>query len=242
MQTVELNERKISFQVAESYKILRSNVEFSGENVRVICLTSAIPNDGKSTTSFELAKSFAQSGKSTLLIDADLRKSVMKKVVTKGSTTQFGLSHLLIGKASFMEAVCETDIPNFSVIFSGPFPPNPSELLGSQRFHALIEEAKASFDYIIIDTPPIGSVIDSAVISRCCDGVVLVMRSGAVSYRFAQRIKAQMENAGAKILGCVLNGVDMSGKGYGKYGKYGRYYQKYYGAYYGSYSGTHSEK
>ena len=126
------------------------------------------------------------------------------------------------------ETICSTTIANFYVIFAGAFPPNPSELLGGEKFRALLEAAQKTFDMIIVDTPPVGSVIDAAVVSRVCDGVVLVLRDGAVSRRFAQRVKEQLDAAGAKILGCVLNDIKFSGNRY-----YSRYYGKHYGDYYG---------
>ena len=111
-------------------------------------------------------------------------------------------------------------------MFSGPIPPNPSELLSNKRFQSLIEKAREEYDVVIIDTPPLGSVIDAAVIAKHCDGAVLVIASGAVSYRFARRIKEQIEMTGCPILGCVLNKVKVNDKGY-----YGKYYGEYYHSY-----------
>lgn len=233
MQNIEVNKTELDFRAKEAFKTLRTNIEFSGDDIRVIGITSATPNEGKSSVSFQLAISFAQAGKKTLLIDADLRKSVMKSRYKKGKI-RYGLTNCLVGRHTFEETLCTTGIPGFHMIFAGPVPPNPSELLGNRKFEKLIEEAKADYDMIIIDTPPVGSVIDAAVVSKYTDGMVVVMESGAISYRFARKIKEQLEVAGAKVLGVILNKVDMSGKGY--YGKYyGRYYGKYYGKYYGNY-------
>ncbi|WP_298034541.1 CpsD/CapB family tyrosine-protein kinase [uncultured Dysosmobacter sp.] len=228
MQTVNIRANRMPYQVQEAFKTLRSNVEFSGNDMRAICVTSALPNDGKSTVSFELACAFAESGRSTLLIDADLRKSVMRRNIAGG--VEFGLTHFLIGKAQFDEAVCETNVRGLHILFAGQFPPNPSELLGSKRFQSLVAQARKAYDVVIIDTPPVGSVIDAAVVSRTCDGVVLVLRDRTISYRLAQQIQTQLNQAGAKILGVVLNGVDLSSNRY-----YGHYYGKYYGSYYGNY-------
>ena len=233
MQDIEINRAELDFRAKEAFKTLRTNIEFSGEDMQVIGITSTTPNEGKSSVSFELAVSFAQAGKKTLLIDADLRKSVMKNKYKRGKI-RYGLTNCLVGRKEMEEAICCTDVNGFYMIFSGPVPPNPSELLGNRKFERLIEEARKEYDMIIIDTPPVGSVIDAAVISKKCDGMVVVMESGAISYRFAKKIKEQLEVAEAKVLGVVLNKVDMSGKGY--YGKYyGRYYGKYYGKYYGNY-------
>lgn len=210
------------YELLESFKTLRTNIEFCGDQVKAICVTSALPGDGKSTVSYNLARAFAESGRSTLLIDADLRKSVMRKRICRSGDTGSGLSYYLIGKKRLGETVCVTDCPNLHVIFSGMFPPNPSELLGSSRFVNLVELAKKKYSIVIIDTPPIGSVIDASIVARACDGSVLVLKDSAISYGFAQRCKEQLEASKAPILGCVLNDVDR---------KTNRYYSHYYKAY-----------
>lgn len=229
MQKISIQIPQKSFPVEEAIKTLRSNIDFSGENIRAVCVTSALPGDGKSTVSYELACSFAQNGRRVLLIDADMRKSVMRKFVTEGDARN-GLTHLLAGKAGIDDVMCQTNLKNLFLIFAGQFPPNPSELLSSRMFRTLITTAKEKLDMVIVDTPPVGSVIDAAVVSRVCDGAVLILRDGAVSYRLAQRVRAQLDAAGVRILGCVLNEVDISAN---------RYYGHYYGKYYGKYYGTH---
>lgn len=228
MQQIELKKDELDYKSKEAYKTLRTNVEFSGDNIRVVAVTSCTPNEGKSSIAYELAMSFAQNGKKTLLIDADLRKSVMIRKHFKGKV-RYGLVHYLVGKYKFDDVCCETNVKNLYMAFAGPVPPNPSELLGNQRFKTLLDEAKEQYDMIIVDTPPLGSVIDSAIVAKQCDGVMLVIASGEISYRFAQKVKEQLEKAECRILGCILNKVDMS-KG-GKYGYYGKYYGKYYGTY-----------
>ena len=227
---VTLKEVSDDIPFQESMKTLRTNIEFSGaeDEVKVVCVTSALPNDGKSTISYNLARAFAESGKKTLLIDADMRKSVMRKQIVKAGGTSDGLSNFLVGRASYEDSLCVTSVKNLYIMFAGTFPPNPSELLGSARFRQLIDGVKKVYSVVVIDTPPIGSVIDAAVTAKVSDGLVLVLRSGSVSYRFAKRCREQLEATGTKILGCVLNDVDMHS---GKY--YGNYYGKYYGAYYG---------
>lgn len=125
-----------------------------------------------------------------------------------------------------------TNIPRFNIIYAGTVPPNPAELLGAEYFKRVLTAVKKVYDYIIIDTPPLGSVIDSAVIADECDGSIIVMESGAISYRFAQEVKEQLEKCDCPILGVILNKVDMSKQGY-----YGKYYGKHYGKYYGKYYG-----
>ena len=236
MQSAKLHfsQSENNYQIKEAYKTLRSNIEFSGQNVRIISVTSCTPSEGKTTVAMALARAFAEAGKKTILVDADMRKSVLVGRYRTGSV-RLGLTHCLVGRERLSSVICETDTPNLYVVFSGPVPPNPSELLGGRIFEKVLENMKQVFDYVIIDTPPLGSVIDAAVVSKQCDGTVMVIESNSISYRFAQRVKDQLDKAGAKILGVVLNKVDISGKGY--YGHYGNYYGKYYGKYYGNYYG-----
>ena len=225
-----------NYQQKEAYKTLRSNVEFSGQDVRAISITSCTPGEGKTSVAMALARAFAEAGKKTVLVDADMRKSVMVGRYKTG-TVRLGLTHCLVGREKLSSVICETDVPNLYIVFSGPVPPNPSELLGGRIFGKVLDNMKNVFDYVIIDTPPLGSVIDAAVVSKQCDGTIMVIEDNAISYRFAQRVKDQLDKAGAKLLGVVLNKVDMSGKGY--YGHYGNYYGRYYGKYYGKYYGQY---
>lgn len=225
---VTLRPGRKGYEIQEAFKTLRTNIDFSGENIKAVCITSALPGDGKSTVSYHLARAFAESGRRTLLLDADLRKSVMRKMACEDGDPGQGLTYYLAGRRRYEETVCTTNLQTLNIIFSGQFPPNPSELLGTRRFANLIERTKKEYAVIIIDTPPMGSVIDAAVVARVCDGAVLVLKDGAVSYRLAQRCKSQLEAAKVPILGCVLNDVELSSSRY-----YGHYYRSYYGRYYG---------
>ncbi len=224
MQELILRKENQDFRITEAFKMLRTNIEFSGEDVKVIAFTSTTPNEGKSTVTYNLAQTFAEAGKKVLLIDADLRKSVMKQRVKKGKT-RYGLTHYLTGMKTLDEVLCKTDVGNLYLCMSGPVPPNPSELLSGKRFASMIEAARKVFDFIIVDTPPIGSVIDASIAAQPCDGVVMVVRSGMTSYRFVRKARASLEMAHCKILGYVLNGIDISKKS--------SYHGKYYGHYYG---------
>lgn len=226
MQQLYLYNDDLSFRTREAYKTLRSNIEFSGKNIRTITVTSCTPNEGKSEVSFELSRSFAQNQNHVLMIDADLRKSAMREHIRSGKV-RYGLSNYLVGQCSMEDAICETDEEGFDIMLAGPATPTPSELLNSDTFTELLKKAKEQYDYVIVDSPPLGSVIDSAIIGKKCDGTILVLSSGTISYRFAQTVQNQLVRAGCRILGCVLNKVDMDGKKgyYGKY--YGKYYEKY---------------
>ena len=208
----------------EAYKTLRTNLEFSGSDNKAIVLTSSTPNEGKSTVSIGLALALVESGKRVLFVDADLRKSVL---VGRHKVTEEvkGLSHYLSGQADLNDVICRTQEPGLFVIFAGVVPPNPSELLGQKRFAHLVESGKANYDYVIIDAPPLGSVIDAAVIAKVCDASVLVVAAKTVSYKFVRTVKEQLEKTECPILGVVLNKVDM---------KQNKYYGKYYGNYYGN--------
>ena len=220
--------KKLDFVSNEAYKTLRTNITFCGEDVRVIAVTSSNPNEGKTNVTFNLARAFAEDNKRILFIDADIRKSVLEARLGADQEVK-GLSHYLTGKAELKDIVYGTNIDHMDFIGAGPVAPNPSELLGNQKFQRLLEWARSEYQYVMIDCPPIGSVIDAAVVARQCDGAVYVIESEATSWRLAQRGKEQLEKTGCKILGAVLNKVEMSGKRYG----YGKYYGKYYGRYYG---------
>jgi len=215
--------KKGDYNYEEAIKTLRTNIQFCGSNIKVIMLESAIPNEGKSSMSFSLASSLAQIGKKVLFIDADIRKSVMVSRYQLDKEVN-GLSQFLSGQKSKEEVLYETNLNNLSIVFSGPYSPNPAELLEETMFSLLIQAARAEYDYIIIDTPPMLNLIDGAIIANHCDGAVLVIESGKVSYRVEQKIKKQLEKSGCRILGVILNKVNMeSSRYYGNYKKYKKY-------------------
>ena len=226
MESIEVKIPPLDRRTEEAFKTLRTNLQFCGKDIKSIALTSCTPNEGKSSVSLQLARSLSENGKRVLFIDADLRKSV---IVSRCQVSQNvkGFSHYLSGQCAFTEAVYMTNVKNLHMIFAGPVPPNPAELLGSNAFKIVIEKMKTVYDYIIIDTPPLGSVIDAAVIANECDGSILVVKSGEISRRFARKIVDQLRMADCPILGAILNSVDMKKNSYGNY--YGKYYGKYYG-------------
>ena len=225
--TISLSELQNDYQSMEAYKSLRTNIQFCGNDKKTLLFTSCTPNEGKSSVTLNLACSMAETGKKVILIDCDLRKSVIYGKITVKEETP-GLAHYLSRQASLKDVVCSTNIKNLYMILPGPVPPNPAELLGNAYFDNMLATLREIYDYVIIDSPPLGSVIDSAVIAQKCDGAVLVLESGAVGRRFVQSVKRQLEKTGCPILGVILNKVDLKKQGY--YGKqYGKYYGKYYG-------------
>lgn len=210
------------FQTAESMKTLRTNLMYCGEDVRAVALTSFSASEGKSTIAFQLAVSLAQTGKRVLLMDTDLRKSVLaSRLRVRGKVE--GLTHYLSGMANVGDLLCQTDVHGLYIMFAGARVPNASEALGSKRFKKLIPALKDNFDYIIVDTAPVGQVVDCAVVAPVLDGVLMVIDATRNSYKLERRIKAQLEKSGSRVLGAILNRVDFKDK-HGYYGKaYGGY-------------------
>ncbi len=233
-QLARIKEIPDDYNFNEAIKTLRTNLQFSGKSIRTVMLTSSMPNEGKSSVSFALAHALAQIGKRTVLVDADIRKSILiDQFELPGE--YYGLSQYLSGQCNLTDMIYETDQEGLNVIFSGPYSPNPAELLEEELCGQMFEELKQFYDYIIVDTPPMAKVIDGAILACHCDGVVMVVESGSISYHLEQRVKSQLEKTGCRLLGVVLNKLDIhSDRYYGKYGRYGKYAK--YGEYgYGEY-------
>lgn len=223
----------LDFKTKEAYKTLRTNVQFCGDDVKVISITSCVSNEGKSMVSFNLAVSIAETGKKVLFIDADLRKSVLigRYKINKAIK---GLTQYLSGVEELDSVKYTTNVENLDMILSGPVPPNPAELLNNEKFTALVEITKKEYDYVVIDTPPIGQVIDPAIVAQQTDGVIFLVSQANVSYKYAQKQIEQLKRSGCRILGAVLNKVDPEGKGSYYGGYYGKYYKGKYGYGYGN--------
>ena len=215
----------------EAYKVLRTNIQFCGKDVKTIAITSTGTNEGKTTISTHLAASLAELGKQVLLVDTDMRKSVMAGRYTN-VTRPRGLSELLSGQCSVADALYEVEGRSMSVVFSGQYPPNPAELLSSSYFDQFLASAREIYDYILLDTAPLGMVVDAAVVASKCDGAVLVI-GGEVRYPQAQEVLDMLKKSGCRILGAVMNQVNSKQKSY--YNRYGEYKYKYrkYGTKYG---------
>ncbi|EFR44549.1 tyrosine-protein kinase [Streptococcus pseudoporcinus] len=219
------SKRDLFLAAEEYYNSIRTNIQFSGRDLRVIVLTSVQPGEGKSTSSINLAVSFANAGFKTLLIDADIRNSVMSGTF-KSDEKYEGLSSYLSGNADLSHVISHTNISNLMIIPAGQVPPNPTTLLQNNNFNYMIDTLREVFDYIIIDTPPIGLVIDSAIVAQKADASVLVTEAGVIKRRFVQKAKEQMEQSGAQFLGVILNKVEHTVDSYGSYGSYGNYGKK----------------
>ncbi len=231
MRTIELTlEENNNYFVREAFNTLRTNILFSGKDIKSIVITSCFAHEGKTTISFETARSLAESGKRVLLIDADLRKSVMVSRITKERGI-LGLSQLLSGQVSMEDVIYHTQFTGLDIVFSGPYPPNPTELVGSAEFKELVQTQRKNYDYVLVDAAPLGLVIDAAVMASVCDGAIMVVNMGHVKYRMAQNVKDQLEKSGCRVLGVVLNQVDRK-KGGVKTDTYykSRYDAGYYGA------------
>lgn len=223
-----VDQRKENYHYEEALKTLRTNIQFAGAEITSILVTSCYPNEGKSDIVSQLAKEMGKAGKKVLLLDADIRKSTFIQIFQIEGEIK-GLSQYLSGQVAVRDILYTTNYENVDMIFAGPVAPNPSELLEGKLFAHLVERLSQRYDYILIDTPPMASVIDAAIVGGVCDGAILVIEDGMVGYRTAQKVKAQLEKSGSRVLGAVLNKVEMK-KGkyysydkYGKYSKYGRY-------------------
>ncbi|VQX97401.1 capsular polysaccharide biosynthesis protein Cps14D [Streptococcus pneumoniae] len=227
MPTLEIAQKKLEFikKAEEYYNALCTNIQLSGDKLKVISVTSVNPGEGKTTTSVNIARSSARAGYKTLLIDGDTRNSVISGVF-KSREKITGLTEFLSGTADLSYGLCDTNIENLFVVQSGSVSPNPTALLQSKNFNDMIETLRKYFDYIIVDTPPVGIVIDAVIITQKCDASILVTATGEANKRDVQKAKQQLEQTGKLFLGVVLNKLDISVDKYGVYASYGNYGKK----------------
>lgn len=227
MPVLGISKKKLGLAIKaeEYYNALRTNIQLSGNNLKVISITSVKPGEGKSTTSTNIAWAFARAGYKTLLIDADIRNSVMSGVF-KSREKITGLTEFLSGTTDLSQGLCDTNVENLFVIQAGSVSPNPTALLQSENFSTMLDTLRKYFDYIIVDTAPIGVVIDAAIITQKCDAFVLVTAAGETNRRDVQKAKGQLEQTEKPFLGVVLNKLNTSVEKYGSYGTYGNYGKK----------------
>lgn len=202
----------------EDYRGLRTSLMYSmaGSSPRTVMVTSPGPGEGKTTTCANLGVVLAQAGKSTLVVDCDLRKPMVHKVF---SLRNFhGIVSLLVGEEGMGGVMQEGLLVGFSIITSGPLTPNPAELLSSSRFSRFLGEARGQFDYVLIDVPPVESVSDPAVVATHCDGTLLVIDTKSTRKGAVKQSVHTLESVGGRVLGTVMNNVKSDKKGYYYYG------------------------
>lgn len=223
----KLFQKNIDFTVSEQYKLLRTNLSFTlPEDVKcaIIGVTSSMRGEGKSTTSVNLSYALAQSGKKVLLIDGDLRlPSVAKKMKLENTK---GLSNMLFDYDSQqLEEYKSQYLDNWYIVPAGEFPPNPSELLGSRKLGRLLDRLSESFDYIVIDFPPVNIVSDALAASKHITGMILVVKEDYTEKKELEACIRQLKLSDVNVLGCLFNGAKSGKKSNGKYKKY---YKSYY--------------
>lgn len=206
--------------IAEAYRGIRTSIEFANidKEIKVITVTSSKQNEGKSTVISNIGASFANLDKKVLLLEGDLRNPSIHRMVNISNI--HGLTDLLLGNKSFAECVHTTDVKNLHVLTCGAVPPNPSEMLASKRMKELVEELREYYDYIFIDSPPIGVVTDAGIISSYSDGCIFVVGAKECDVEEAKVSKERLEKLGVNILGCVLNKFEAEGSEYSYYSYY----------------------
>ncbi len=211
--------------VSEAYRTLRTNLQFSkvDEKLKTILVTSSGPKEGKSTTAANLAIAMAQAGNKVVLVDADLRRPVVHSIF--GQEKDSGVTNYLMDAIPYEELAKKTFMDNLFIITSGILPPNPSELISSHKMEGLLEKLKQDFDIILFDSPPVIAVTDAAILSTKVDGVIIIVSSGQTNRDALLRSQSLLDNVGARVLGFLLNNVDVEGT-------YGSYYYYYYHNYY----------
>lgn len=207
--------------IAEAYRSIRTNIEFSNidKNIKIITITSTQPNEGKSTVISNLAAAFANlENKRVLILDGDLRNPSVHKMF--GVSNLNGITDILLGEKDVDKCIEKTKIKGLDILKVGKVPPNPSEMLQSNKMRNFIEVIKEYYDYVFIDAPPVGVVSDASIISQYSDGVILLVGSNETDIDAAKVSKERLENVGANILGVVLNKFESEGSAYGYYGYY----------------------
>jgi len=219
-----------SFYVREAYKTLRTNITFSmaHDKCKKFLVTSSLAAEGKSTNCVNIAITFAETGAKVCLIDCDLRRPNLHRLFNENASP--GMSNYLVGLSGMDEVIRHSKYPTLDYICSGDIPPNPAELLGSERFGQLISEIENKYDYIIIDTCPVNIVTDTTILSKLIPEVIMVALQNSTEKDALKDAVNQLEFAGAKIIGFILNGVEYNYKGGYKY-RYGRKYYKFGGRY-----------
>jgi non-specific protein-tyrosine kinase len=211
--------------VVEAFRALRTNIQFTSVDrpVRSLLVTSAVPVEGKSTVSANLAVVMAQAGLRVLLVDCDLRRPSVHKLFDQ--TNRVGLTDMMLqASAQWDSAAQPTQTANLSILSSGSLPPNPAELLGSERLRQLLDRLRSNYDMVILDSPPMLPITDATVLARVVDGVLLVVDTGVTRVGAVLQSKELLERVGGRLIGVVMNKV---AKGVGGYSHYYHYYDQY---------------
>jgi len=210
--------------ITESLRAIRTSITFStpDKQIQRMLITSAGPQEGKSTTVINLGIIFAQSGKTVCLVDSDLRRPRIHRAF--GLEKNLGLTNLIVGEAEVEDVLVDSGVPNLTLLLCGPIPPNPSELLGSPKMHEIVDKLSERFDIVLYDSPPVVAVTDAVVLSRMMDGVVLIVKTGKTTIDMAIKAKNQLTDVGSHLVGAVLNDFNLRGEGYRYYYYYYRYY------------------
>ena len=209
---------------AECCRSIRTNILFMSPDrpLRIMVITSPSPQEGKTTTAINLGVTMAEAGSRVLIVDTDMRRPRLHR--SFGVPNQTGISTVIVGKATLEEAIKHTDVPNLDVLPCGPVPPNPSELLHTDRFGVVLADMARLYDRIILDSPPTSAVTDPAVLGNLADGVVLIIKAGETTREAAMHARRQLATAKARLFGVVVNAIDFSNPAYG----YEYYYRNYY--------------
>lgn len=234
MKKIEMLLPELPYAIEEALNRLRINIKFCGKNTKRILITSSVPNEGKSFITVQLWRLLAEAGFPTVMLDLDLRKSVLKtRHDMKLDEEVKGLDYYLSGQSEYEEVVYETNVENGYIVPCTTHLENPTTLFEDSRFKELLEKLGEEYRYVLIDTPPLINVSDGTQIAAYCDGAILVVRSGYTSKKLIKESMNQLKRAKCKLLGTVLNRVDTSGSRYGKYYGYNKYYRYgYYNRYY----------
>ena len=230
MKTVAISRfPELAYSGSEAINTLCTNLSFSGEHVKKTMITSSHASEGKSFLSMNIMRTMAKLGKSVVLVDADLRRSMITSkygIRFEDEERKYGLAHLLAGMVEEDEVIYQTDIEGAYMVPVGRDVSNPLQLLNSPRLGYFLERLAQNVDYVLVDAPPVGTVIDGAQIAKFCDGILLVVNYNAVRRQELIDVKEQLKQTGCPILGTVLNMVEMDSYMSKKY-----YYKSYYSHY-----------
>ncbi len=236
MKSLTINNfAELPFDVAEAVNQLRVNLSFTDANIKKIVVTSSVPNEGKSFIAMNLWRAMALTGKKVLFVDCDLRASEIIDIYDiHSSDTFYGIAHALSGQCPVQEVMYKTNVPNGYMIPSVNAVSNPSTLLETKYFKEVLDQVAEVFDYVIIDTPPAGTVADALAIGKVADGNIVVVRSGYTKKALVKDTLDSLKITNKPLLGIVLNRVDIS--------RNSSYYYKGYGSYYGNYAKNQKKK